>query len=83
MGRTSERVRERNSAPRPGGLGRMKTIIIHDFSDKEINEFINHYKKNEKLPKVIFATVTETTKEMKVKDILKELEEEHRELSKE
>ena len=60
----------------------MKTIILNDFTDKEINEFINHYKKNPNLPKSIFALVTETTKEMKVKDILKELEEEHQELSK-
>lgn len=58
-----------------------KAIILSGFSDKQLNKFINNYKKNN-LPKAIFATVTKTSKEFKIKDLLKELKKEKRMLKK-
>ena len=54
-----------------------KVIILNGFSDSQLNEFINFYKAN-KLPKAIFSTVTKTSKEFKLKRLLKELKKEVR-----
>jgi hypothetical protein len=55
-----------------------KAILISGFTDEEIRELLRCYRENKKLPRTIFATVTETALEWKVKDWLKELEEEDR-----
>ena len=47
------------------------------FSDEQLHNFIDNYKKT-KLPKAIFATVTETSKEFKIKNLLRELKKEKR-----
>ncbi|MEK6862631.1 MAG: DUF3783 domain-containing protein [Nanoarchaeota archaeon] len=54
-----------------------KVIILAGFSDKQVHSLINLYKKN-KLPKTIFATVTNKSKEFKLKTLLKELKREHK-----
>ena len=54
-----------------------KVIILSGFSDEQLNNFINIYKKN-KLPEATFATVTKTSKEFKIKDLVKELKKEKR-----
>ncbi len=55
-----------------------KAILLSGFTNEEIKEFLNWYKQNKNLPRVILASVTETALEWKVKDWLKELEEEDR-----
>ncbi len=55
-----------------------KAILISGFSDEEIKELLKCYKANKNLPQTIFASVTKTVLEWKVKDWLKELEEEDR-----
>jgi DNA-binding transcriptional MerR regulator len=55
-----------------------KAVLLSGFTNEEIREFLNWYKQNKKLPRVILASVTETALEWKVKDWLKELEEEDR-----
>ncbi|MGB9694976.1 MAG: DUF3783 domain-containing protein [Caldisericaceae bacterium] len=50
-----------------------KFILLAGFSNEEIIEFLKIYKANEKLPKAIFASVTETALDWKVKDWLDEL----------
>ncbi len=54
-----------------------KVIILSGFSDEQLHNFIDNYKKT-KLPKAIFATVTETSKEFKIKNLLRELKKEKR-----
>ncbi len=59
-----------------------RVILLHNFSDKEVIEFINHYKKNENLPKSIIAVTTPTSLEWKVIDLMEELIKEDEELKK-
>ncbi len=59
-----------------------KIIIINGFSEEELKEFLSWYKQNEKLPKSIFAVVTEHSIEWKVKDLLEELVKEDEEMKK-
>ena len=60
-----------------------KAILLSGFTNGEIKELLNSYKKNDKLPKdIIFATVTETALNWTVKDWLKELSTEHKEFKK-
>jgi len=40
-----------------------KVIILNGFKEEELKEFLSWYKKNEKLPKSIFAVVTEHSME--------------------
>jgi len=53
-----------------------KAVLLSGFTNEEIKEFLSWYKQNKNLPRVILASVTETALEWKVKDWLKELEEE-------
>ncbi|MCD6245723.1 DUF3783 domain-containing protein [candidate division WOR-3 bacterium] len=53
-----------------------KIIIINGFTNEELKEFLSFYKKNPNLPVPIFATVTDNSLEMKVKDLIEELIEE-------
>ena len=60
-----------------------KAILLSGFTNGEIKELLNSYKKNGKLPKdIIFATITETALNWTVKDWLKELNAEHEEFKK-
>ena len=54
-----------------------KIIILNGFSDKQLHTFIEHYKLS-KLPRAIFATVTNKSKEFRLKYLLKELKKEHK-----
>ncbi len=58
-----------------------KIIILNGFSDSQIHDLIEHYKSS-KLPKAIFATVTEISKEFKIKHLIKELKKEHKAIKK-
>ncbi len=53
-----------------------KIIIINGFTNEELKEFLAFYKKNPNLPIPIFATVTDNSLQMKVKDLIEELIEE-------
>lgn len=53
-----------------------KIIIINGFTNEELKDFLSFYKKNPNLPIPIFATVTDNSLEMKVKDLIEELIEE-------
>ncbi len=55
-----------------------KVVIVYGFSSKQLNTFIDHYRKNAELPKTIFATVTSTSKNMRLRDLIRELEQEKR-----
>ena len=57
-----------------------KVLILHGFSNKQTHEFIRHYKAHKDLPKVIFASTTSTSENMKVKELIKELVKEHSEI---
>jgi len=59
-----------------------RVILLHNFSDSEVIEFINHYKKNENLPKSIIAVTTPTSLEWKVRDLMDELIKEDEEIKK-
>ncbi len=59
-----------------------KAILLSGFSNDEIKELLNCYRKNKKLPETIFASVTKTALNWKVKDWLKELQAEHEEFKK-
>ena len=56
----------------------MRTIILNEFTNKEIGKFIDYYKKNKKLPKVIFASVTSKSKKMRLSKLLKELKNDYK-----
>ena len=58
-----------------------KVIILNGFSDEQLHNFIEMYKLS-KLPKAIFAAVTEKSKEFKLKHLLKELKKEHKYINK-
>lgn len=60
---------------------KVKVVILSGFSDSQLHNLINNYKKNN-LPKAIFATVTKTSKEFKIKDLIKELKKEHKFMNK-
>lgn len=61
----------------------MKTIILNGFTNEELNELIDYYRRNRKLPKkVIFASVTKRSKSMKLGKLLKELEKDYNTLNK-
>lgn len=51
-----------------------KVILVHGFSNKQLSDFIDYYKKNKELPKTIFASVTKNSINMKIKDLVNELE---------
>ncbi len=59
-----------------------KVVILNGFTKEELKEFLSWYKKNEKLPKAIFAVVTEHSIEWKVKELLEELIKEDEEMKK-
>ncbi len=59
-----------------------RVILLHNFSDREVIEFINHYKKNENLPKSIIAVTTTTSLEWRVRDLMDELIKEDEEIKK-
>ena len=58
-----------------------KIVILSGYSDEQLHKFIEIYKLS-KLPKAIFATITNKSKEFKVKYLLKELKKEHKYLNK-
>ena len=58
-----------------------KIIILSGYSDEQLHDLINTYKKN-KLPKAIFAAITKHNKNFKLKDLLKELKKEHKAVNK-
>jgi len=51
------------------------------YSDEQLHNFIEMYKLS-KLPKAIFASVTNKSKEFKLKHLLKELKKEHKIINK-
>jgi len=59
-----------------------KIILVHGFSNKQLIDFIDYYKKNKDLPKTIFASVTKNSINMKIKDLVKELETEKQAIEK-
>ena len=58
-----------------------KIIILSGYSDEQLHDLINTYKKN-KLPKAIFAAITKHNKNFKLKDLLKELKKEYKAVNK-
>ena len=56
-------------------MEKKKVILLHGFSDKELNEVIDNYLKN-KLPKTAFATTTKTNLNKKLKEVIKDVQEE-------
>ncbi len=59
-----------------------KIIIVNGFTEEELKEFLSWYRKNENLPKSIFAVVTQHSIEWKLGDLLKELIREDEEMKK-
>ncbi|MEK6874358.1 MAG: DUF3783 domain-containing protein [Nanoarchaeota archaeon] len=55
-----------------------KVILIHGFSDKQLNLFIEYYKSNPDLPKTNFAVVTSHSKLRRVRDVINEIAQEGR-----
>ena len=55
-----------------------KVIIVNGFSNKQLNTLIDYYKNNPELPKTIFATTTPASKNMRLRELIKELETEKR-----
>ncbi len=51
-----------------------KIILLSGFSDQELHAVIDAYRLNRQMPKAIFACVTESSENFKVKDLLAELE---------
>lgn len=68
-----ENTFEKIDAARHDNEGDQKVILLSGFSDKQLHDVIDAYRSNKKLPKTIFATVTEQSKEFKVKELLEEL----------
>lgn len=60
---------------------KVKIIILSGYSDEQLHKFIEMYKLS-KLPKAIFAAVTNKSKEFKLKYLLKELKKEHKFMNK-
>ncbi|MGB9755711.1 MAG: DUF3783 domain-containing protein [Desulfurella sp.] len=62
----------------------MKTIILHDFDQKELIKFVRLYKQLEKdslLPEAIIASTTESSLNQLLKNLLLDLEKEHLEFT--
>lgn len=57
----------------------LRVILLHNFQREEIFNFINFYK-SLKLPKPIFAMITEHSINWKIKDLLFQLVQEEREV---
>ncbi|MBI2565088.1 DUF3783 domain-containing protein [Candidatus Woesearchaeota archaeon] len=58
------------------GEEQTKVILLSGFSDKQVNEVIDHYRTNTNLPQTIFAVVTLKSKLMRLHELLKELKRE-------
>ncbi|MDP2717759.1 MAG: DUF3783 domain-containing protein [Candidatus Micrarchaeota archaeon] len=50
-----------------------KIVLVSGFSGEELHALIDAYRQNRQLPKAIFATVTDASKDFKVRDLLAEL----------
>jgi len=62
----------------------MKTIVLHDFDQEELIKFVKLYKQLEKdslMPQAIIAITTQNSLNKILKDLLYELEQEHREFT--
>ena len=68
--------------PTNEGEKQEKVLILHGFSNKQIQEFIKHYKIHKDLPKVIFASTTANSEKMMVKELIEELIKEHKGINK-
>lgn len=64
-------------APRKWGLNRYSFMIFHNMNNKEILEILKHFRQVSK-SSWIFATTTENNLNWILKDLLKELIEEHK-----
>ena len=69
------------SSESPDGEEDVKIILLSGFSDKQLHDLIDAYRKNPNFPKAIFATVTDSSKEFKLKDLLSELKTEAEQLN--
>ncbi len=47
-----------------------KVVMIYGFSEKQLSEFIDHYKNNKELPKTNFVAVNDKTKLKRVRDVI-------------
>lgn len=59
-----------------------KVILLHNFKDSEVREFLEILKKSENLSKSIVAVTTETSIQWKVGDLMNELIKEDEEIRK-
>ncbi|MBD6955828.1 MAG: DUF3783 domain-containing protein [Thermoplasmata archaeon] len=59
-----------------------RVILLHNFNDSEVKEFLDMLKGNEKLSRSIVAVTTEISLEWKVKDLMDELIREDEEIKK-
>ncbi|MDP8011477.1 MAG: DUF3783 domain-containing protein [Thermoplasmata archaeon] len=59
-----------------------RIILLHNFSDKEVLEFLDYLKKNENLKKSIVAVTTPTSLNMRVGELMNELRLEDEEINK-
>ncbi|MGC8565016.1 MAG: DUF3783 domain-containing protein [Thermoplasmata archaeon] len=59
-----------------------KIILLHNFSDNDVVEFIDYLKKNERFEKSIVAVTTPTSLNMRVGDLMHELRLEDEEIKK-
>ncbi|MGC8663497.1 MAG: DUF3783 domain-containing protein [Thermoplasmata archaeon] len=59
-----------------------KIILLHNFSDIEVIEFLDYIKQNENLKKSIVAVTTPTSLNMYVGELMNELKTEDEELKK-
>jgi len=50
-----------------------KFVLLANFTNEETAEFLSWHKQNKKLPRVIFASVTDTVLQWKVSEWLEEL----------
>jgi len=53
-----------------------KFVLLANFTNEEVAELLSWYKQNKRLPRPIFASVTETVLQWKVSDWLEELKKE-------
>jgi hypothetical protein len=53
-----------------------KVVLLSGFSDAQVNAFLDYYHKNPDLPRAIFATVTRSSRLRRLRDVLRELEQE-------
>jgi len=53
-----------------------KYVLLANFTNEETTELLSWYKQNKKLPRVIFASVTDTVLQWKVSEWLEELKKE-------